>query len=124
VAYGTREENNAYYAYRNERARSNGFRGYAQERKYREEHREALDIAGQSAEWRLRHQTGDYRSFNPKMVVEFVKHTEEYGYYDEYASGEARHDLVAYYMDYEGMSVDDAIEAMREIYGRSGGSEE
>lgn len=38
--------------------------------------------------------------------------------------GRSRHDLVSYYIDYEGMTEDEAIAAMREIWGDSGGTEQ
>lgn len=34
-------------------------------------------------------------------------------------TGRDRHDLIAYYIDYEGMNEDEAIAAMREIWGDS-----
>lgn len=42
---------------------------------------------------------------------------------DEEPTGRNRHDLVQYYIDYEGMSQEEAIAAMREIWGESPGAE-
>lgn len=33
-------------------------------------------------------------------------------------TGRNKHDLVSYFIDYEGMNEDEAVEAMREIFGR------
>lgn len=41
----------------------------------------------------------------------------------EEPTGRNRHELVSYYIDYEGMSEEEAVAAMREVWGDSGGSE-
>jgi hypothetical protein len=42
----------------------------------------------------------------------------------EEPTGRNRHDLVSYFIDYEGMTEDEAIAAMRAIWGHSPGGEE
>lgn len=37
----------------------------------------------------------------------------------EQPTGRDRHDIISYYIDYEGMTEDEAIAAMREIWGDS-----
>lgn len=41
----------------------------------------------------------------------------------EEPTGRSRHDLVSYFIDYEGMTEDEAVAAMREIWGESPGGE-
>jgi hypothetical protein len=41
----------------------------------------------------------------------------------EEPTGRTRHELVSYFIDYEGMTEDEAVAAMREIWGESPGGE-
>lgn len=105
----------AEYQAREERAHSHGFNSYWEERKYKEEHAEAIELGKEHAKERT--EAGGY-SFNPQLASAWW---EAIGQYEgEDVSGEMRHWAVAYYMDWYDMDIDEAIDAMRDLYGDSG----
>ena len=113
----------AEYVARTERAKDAGFRSYGEMRSFNKENAGTLNAmrgdSFASAMWRESHpDTPDPRSdpiaasaFYDDIVVPYEAEGE--------VTGQMRHDAVAYFIDYEGMSEDEAIEAMRDIYGES-----
>jgi hypothetical protein len=107
----------AEYAARQERAREHGFESYAAERAYRSETKWEREIAGTSTEWQERH-PGDWRNANPEQLNAYYENV-----LVPMMSGTVtnmdRHNAVQYFVDYEDMTVEEAIAAMREILGES-----
>lgn len=118
MAYGSSQANKAYYNRRVERAKEFGFTGYRQERKFREDHRADIDNAGKSLLWRETHLGGDYRSENPKQLEAFYQNVLWLSETDA-DIGTKRHGAVSYFIEWEGASEEEAIAAMRMIYGES-----
>jgi hypothetical protein len=119
MAYASPEENRQYYRFRDERARDWGFRSYREERKYKENNRASIDEAGHSLAWRQSHLEGDYRGNNPKQLVAFKSEILDMANNPYVDDGTRRHAAVAYFIAWEHSSTDEAIAAMRLIYGPS-----
>ena len=120
MAYANKDENKQYYTFRDQRSKDWGFTGYRQERKYREEHRGSIDEAGHSLAWRQTHyEQGDYRSNNPKQLEAFKTQILDVANNPYLTLGDKRHAAVAYFVEWENVSQEEAIAAMRLIYGPS-----
>ena len=107
----------AEYAARQERAREHGFQTYTEERRFRESTRFEREIAGLSEEWRNLH-PGNYRTANPVELAAFYRMVVEPSSTGR-VTGEERRLAVAYFIEYEDYSEQEAIEAMRSLYGMS-----
>jgi hypothetical protein len=106
----------AEYAARQQRAQERGFSSYAEERQFRtetvEERREAAEALG------VHPNIGD-----PTALTRYYEDILLPIATEEEVSGRMRHDAVAYFVDVMGYSEEDAIAAMRELYGDSPGAE-
>jgi hypothetical protein len=107
----------ATYQRRVELARERGFDSLRAEREYRAETKWERDIAGNSEEWHQMH-PGDWRSANPRQLNAFYEAVVEPGSRGG-VTGLDRHNAVAYYIEFEDMSEDEAVDAMRENFGDS-----
>lgn len=121
MAYSSSEANRQYYRLRDERARDWGFTGYSQERRYKEKYRGDIDQAGNSLAWRQSHysESKSYKSENPKQMVAFKEGILDPASNPYIDMGMKRHAAVSYFKEWENASTDEAIAAMRLIYGPS-----
>lgn len=105
-----------YLARRNELAQERGFQNYYEERKFREETKEeraqAAEALGVSPE------RGD-----PNRLVDYYEKVLVPIATEEEITGIMRHDYIAWLIEHEGLTEEEAIDAMREFYGRSPGAE-
>lgn len=107
----------AEYAARVERAHERGFSSLSEERQFRSETKWEREIAGMSEEWRNIH-SQDYRQANPRELAAFYEMVVEPSSTGT-VTGQERHLAVAYFVEYEDYSQEDAIAAMRALYGES-----
>jgi hypothetical protein len=108
----------AEYVARQERATERGFSSYYEERQFRVETAFEREIAGESIEWQERN-PGDWRSANPEALAMFYERVLEPMTNGQPVTGMDRHNAVAFFIEYEDMSEEAAIDAMRELYGES-----
>jgi len=105
----------AEYAARQQRAQERGFASYAEERAFRTEtvveRTEAAEALGVNV-----------RTSDPQALNRYYEEVLVPIALGEEVTGQRRHDAVGAFMDL-GYSEEEAIEAMREIYGRSPGAE-
>lgn len=107
----------AEYARRQELAEQRGFSSYSEERAFRRETSFEREIAGESAEYKEMHPGIDWRQENPQQLAAFYENVVEPS--SRGVTGLDRHNAVAYYIEYEDMSEDEAVAAMRENFGDS-----
>lgn len=123
MGYKTKAENKAYYQRRVARAKAHGFSGYSTERRYKESNREILEAVGTSEYWYEQYpELDDYRTLNPQQLVDYYNmmlQPRENLDSGESITGSQRHAAVSYYIKWENMTTDEAVEAMRRQYGPS-----
>lgn len=108
----------AEYARRQELAAERGFSSYSEERAFRAETKFEREIAGESAEWEKWHpEGGDWRSASPKQLAAFYENIIEPTSHGGEPTGIEKHNAVQYFMDYEDMSQEEAVAAMKEAFG-------
>ena len=127
-----RKRKDTAYESANRRARERGFHNVYDERKYRERHREEIESA---KEFVRRPTTRAGRTYNPEEARAYARAfmaEERYltksgelrkrgkGRAPDSLQGSMRHFAIAYFVDYEGMDQEEAIAAMRDVYGDSG----
>lgn len=106
----------AEYAAREQRAQARGFSSYHEERSFREETKtERLQAAEQLGE--------NVRTADPQMLMEYYENILVPSATQPEVTGTMRHDAIAFYIDQMGYTLDEAIDAMRELYGRSPNAE-
>lgn len=99
---------------RNELAQERGFSNRAEERAFRAETKFEREVAGESEEWQSSH-PGDWRQANPEQLNAFYEKVLEPASRGN-VTGMDKHNAVAYYIEYEDMSEDDAVAAMKEAF--------
>lgn len=104
----------AEYARRSELAQQRGFESYSAERSLRAETKFEREVAGESEEWQSSH-PGDWRQANPEQLAAFYEKVLEPQMRGN-VTGMDKHNAVAYYIEYEDMSEDDAVAAMKEAF--------
>lgn len=113
-----RERNNAAeWARRKELAQERGFSSVYKERQYRRETKFEREIAGESEEWQSRFPGVDWRQANPKQLTAFYEAIVEPTSTGRVPTGMDKHKAVAYFIEWEDMSEDDAVAAMKEAFG-------
>lgn len=113
-----KERNNAAeYARRVELAHERGFSSVREETKFRRETKFERDIAGRSEEWNERFPGVDYRQANPKQLYAFYNAIVEPTSTGSSPTGMDKHNAVAYFIEWEDMSEEDAVAAMKEAFG-------
>ncbi len=114
------------YQASNRRARERGFSSVYDERQYKKRHREEIESGRPFVQRRTRKGGTTY---NPEQAVAFTKAfvSANFTAAGEFSKrltqdeeGRLRHFAIAYFVDYEGMDQDEAIAAMRDVYGDSG----
>ena len=101
-------------ARRNELARERGFESRSAERAYRSETKFEREVAGESEEWQQSH-PGDWRHANPEQLNAFYEKVLEPQMRGN-VTGMDKHNAVAYYIEFEDMSEDEAVAAMKEAF--------
>lgn len=107
------------YARRNARAQERGFQSYNTERVYKVAHKLEIEHVKQSVVFQQTHNHERADLLDPKQLTAFYYAVEQYEGSDT-PTGDMRHAAVQYFIEYEDMSVDEAIEEMRIIYGDTG----
>jgi len=107
------------YARRNARAQERGFKGYTAERVYKVYNEEELNAVKESSLYALYHEGQRADQADPRQLRAFYYAIEQYEGTNE-PTGKLRHDAVSYFTEYEGMTEEEAIAAMRLIYGDTG----
>lgn len=102
---------------RNERANEWGFKNEYERRKFVAEHKTAVEKGKQHVKF-LDNTTGGY-TFNPIRAAEYWEKVGQFTKKKKITGG-MRHDAIAYLMDWEDMTFDDAMSMMRDMYGDSG----
>ena len=106
----------AEYARRQELAAERGFSSYSEERTFRRETRFEREIAGESEEWQSRF-PGDWRQADPTQLNAFYEAVVEPTSTGREPTGMDKHNAVAYFIEYEDMSEEEAVAAMKEAFG-------
>lgn len=106
----------AEHARRVELAHERGFSSAAEERAFRAETKFEREIAGESEEWQSRF-PGDYRQANPQQLSAFYEAVIEPTTSGREPTGMDKHNAVAYFIEYEDMSEEEAVAAMKEAFG-------
>lgn len=113
----------AEYEARNERAKDRGFDSYAEERRYKEALKRRLTPDEfKEVVRRTKYRIGPSSyTYNPKQANAWQRDIGQYAGHEGEPRGEMRHAAVRYFTEWEGMTQDDAVNAMRNLYGDSGG---
>lgn len=112
-----RERNHAAeYARRLELAHERGFSSVREETEFRKESKFEREIAGESEEWQSRF-PGDWRQANPQQLSAFYESVVEPTSTGREPTGMDKHNAVAYFIEYEDMSEEEAVAAMKEAFG-------
>lgn len=109
-------DNAAEWARRVELAHERGFSSVYEEQQFRKETKFEREIAGMSEEWQERH-PGDWRRADPNQLAAFYESVVEPTATGREPTGMDKHNAVAYFIEYEDMSEDEAVAAMKEAFG-------
>jgi hypothetical protein len=101
---------------RNELAQERGFSNRAEERAYRSETKFEREIAGQDETWQQKFGT-DWQHANPRQLASYYENVLEPQLDGREVTGLDKHNAVAYYIEFEGMTEDEAVAAMKEAFG-------
>jgi hypothetical protein len=125
MAKRTPAQNRATYERRKQRAINEGFSGYGSMRGYKEKHVEKLPQE-YSDEWigyrELHPDVHDLRRDNPRRLVAYYENIIQPQNDEDNSDmtlGYKRHLAVGYFRQWEDMSEQEAVDAMRSIYGDS-----
>jgi hypothetical protein len=112
----------AEYERRNERAKELGFSSYTQGFNFRKLFAEEIELVRTDYRqlWDEAHPNADIeQEINPRLAAMFYEKVVAPYEDEDMSEGLKRHYAIDYFISDEGMSVDEAIAAMRMVYGES-----